>query len=700
MLRQSDEDFKIVDELRAIQETVSAGHVKVHDFHGATLHTFKTFLSLASHHLKPDDLKPVAVAKASEKDFSVLDAPASCIADAPTATATAYQQKLAEMERLTGDFTRAQKAYKAQVKQLLEESRSMEVLLRVRYLSGRGEIDVATELRKTIKKFKEEDLSRQIAKQVVLMYGGERLEDNRRLFGYGIRAGSVLDVAVINTQKVENDIFLKVEFALAYTDEDGVRRPTIARAEETPFQVCVSSTTTVTQMIGSVLTGMRQNTILQGPDRRFLYFFKGNHLNIELHETLAKDLGVNSNDIIIVNVYDKNDRVYRLAIGQDVNDNEEEESSGDEQDFEEVEGDGFMYGFAEAEQIDDELPPSQDNAAFEAELIKTCEAAELSKAPNTTGFLQGGVPGFSTGASSSTTTITTTNGTDAQQLSHEPSQVPQQGETPTQIDTLEDFGDNMRDQLIDVHVIFEDPLLFTVQMRVGTTAGQVVQACCKLANVDETTIAIQTGVGTQISLSAEMHQDAIVKLVPVRHTQGSACQAHLPSDLRHPFALQGGTRETLLWQQHGVATDEMQFYLNTLQAYLVECHPPVHIHNDEDAKTNICQVIIDILQTAGQNQVVQCIPILYDQHWFPIAATAITDKPTILTTTMQAAFLRDCIVTAFDQHVIDVHAAGIGHAFHADCGFQTLGWIIERATASEHTQPITLEEAVSCTFVC
>ena len=119
--------------------------------------------------------------------------------------------------------------------------------------------------------------------------------------------------------------------------------------------MCVTSTTTVIQMIGSVLAGMRQHTMFQEPDRRFLYFLKGNNLNNDLHETLVKDLGVDSNNIIGVNVYDKNDRVYRLATGQEVNDNEDEESSDDEQDFEEVEGDDFAYGFDETEQVDDGL---------------------------------------------------------------------------------------------------------------------------------------------------------------------------------------------------------------------------------------------------------------------------------------------------------------------------------------------------------
>ena len=300
------------------------------------------------------------------KDFSVLDVPASS-SDNPR-----YQSILGEFERAEAEFLRMKNEHKARVKALVDESRSVSVGLRVRFISGR-EIDVQTSLKKTVKKFKEEDLSEHINKDVVLVFGTERLQTNRRLFAYGIREGSVLEVAVFNPT-VEHDFHLKVAFVEFIVNEDGVRTPTPANS---PYSVNVTPTTTVFQLIGTVLAGLRQFNLYQEHDRRFLYFLNGHLLNAvvsgEDQNGLVKDFAV-GNDLIAVNVYDKNDRVYRIAVGEPVND---ENSSSDEEDFEEVWGEGDDFTFLADYNFD-----VGDGTGY-IEPINRDEAVEVVIYPNT-----------------------------------------------------------------------------------------------------------------------------------------------------------------------------------------------------------------------------------------------------------------------------------------------------------------------------
>eukprot|EP00435_Cladocopium_sp_Y103_P049941 s267_g15.t1 len=352
---------------------------------------------------------------------------------------------------------------------------------------------------------------------------------------------------------------------------------------------------------------------------------------------------------------------------------------------------------------------SQETAVFEAELIRKCEEVEGSKISNTPGFLQGGVPGFSSGTTP---------------LRHVQTMPPIQEPAPQVAPTLIDEDDNgepkspekvhhelpeqdksfdsnttpleeTKDlQLIEVHVIFDDAIPCPLTVAQGTTAGQLVLACCNLAEYNATDYAIQTGLGTQVALASTLMPDDVVKVVPIHEISKTPCQIHLPWEHRQKVSFPSQTRERLLWAQQGwVALDEMQFYLSMLSAYPVEIHAPIHVLDNGEAQLALCQIILNVLQQAGKNQTLQCIPVLYCQHWFPIAALPTNAKPTIVTTTMQAKFLRDCVIAGIGHDAIEVMTRGIGNAFAADCGFQTVGWIIEQAIGETQVKPITPEQA-------
>ena len=257
-------------------------------------------------------------------------ASASTVAQPPTKSS--YQTVIDEIAETEAEFSRVKEEHKARMKNLIEQSRSVNVEIGIRFMSGR-EINVQTCLKKSIKKFKAEDLSQHIDEEVVLMYGAERLQNNRRLFAYKISEGSVLDVAVLNPM-VERIFQLKVVFMTFNTDVDKVTSHTCADA---PFKAFVSPTTTVNQLIGGVLDGMRQFDRYQEDDWRFFYYLNGHFLtNDEEQNILVKDIAV-KDDTIKVNIHNKNDRIYRIVAGLPLDD------SSDEEEFEEVGGDDFTY---------------------------------------------------------------------------------------------------------------------------------------------------------------------------------------------------------------------------------------------------------------------------------------------------------------------------------------------------------------------
>ena len=184
MVQPTVSEAKVVDELKGIQDAVKDGHVKIHDFHGATLRTFKTFVSLASHNLSPPQKKP----SPSQEDTSASSSSGS------KKTLQALKERIAQIESEIREK-------KQDVKQLLLECRDVPIRVDLRQPSG-NILQITTKTGKTVLQCKKEDIKGKVSELSVhdmqLIYGNEVMRDGKRLYSYGIDDGFVLDFIKLN----------------------------------------------------------------------------------------------------------------------------------------------------------------------------------------------------------------------------------------------------------------------------------------------------------------------------------------------------------------------------------------------------------------------------------------------------------------------------------------------------------------------
>ena len=101
-----------------------------------------------------------------------------------------------------------------------------------------------------------------------------------------------------------------------------------------------------------------------------------------------------------------------------------------------------------------------------------------------------------------------------------------------------------------------------MQVPVGHTAGQLLTAHAKLAQIDVTNWQICTAMGTPVPLSSQITPGKIYRLDQIGTSKPIPCQSHLQGFHKQIPQLAQNTREILLWQQLGwVAVDEMKFYM-------------------------------------------------------------------------------------------------------------------------------------------
>eukprot|EP00435_Cladocopium_sp_Y103_P020836 s2103_g5.t1 len=253
---------------------------------------------------------------------------------------------------------------------------------------------------------------------------------------------------------------------------------------------------------------------------------------------------------------------------------------------------------------------------------------------------------------------------------------------------------NEEDNQIPIYVLCTSDVPVLMHVPAGTTFGQVAVMCAKEAQIPDTHIAINTAVGSQLPLASEAFPGAVIRIEKVSDILRSSCQAHVKGGNPDVPSFGEVTREQMLWQQKGwTAYDEVQYYLQTLGAYPAGFHAPIILDATAKSKINLCQAMIDLLKTAQTSGRHQCVPVLHHGHWFPIAAPTAIDHPVIFTTPMQKNTLEQCIRECLQDSAIQVHTKGIRQRFDMDCGFQSVGWMINFAIGEDSSDPVSPEQA-------
>ena len=243
----------------------------------------------------------------------------------------------------------------------------------------------------------------------------------------------------------------------------------------------------------------------------------------------------------------------------------------------------------------------------------------------------------------------------------------------------------------EIFVLSEGAIPMPVKIPFGHTAGQIATAFAKLQGVDVTCIAVCSAMGTPIPLTAIAAPGVVYAMRDIRTHKNMPCQATLPIEQRQVPKFMDDTREILLWQQAGwVAFDEMTFFMQmAANSYPGKFKPPMDLSlADQHALSSF---VIHLLTEAGTSKEATYVPVLIHGHWFPVAAVPQTGDPDsfkLCAPPAQAAVFARAVQATLGETGIEFAPLPIPTLFHADCGFQTVGWIMSLACHDEQAHTV------------
>eukprot|EP00435_Cladocopium_sp_Y103_P060457 s5_g22.t1 len=248
---------------------------------------------------------------------------------------------------------------------------------------------------------------------------------------------------------------------------------------------------------------------------------------------------------------------------------------------------------------------------------------------------------------------------------------------PGQLNTTQDVADDS--------IVTEDTTPTEIRFRLGQTAGQLAMAHAKHINVEITEWTINTAVGTTVPLSSQIVPGVIYKMNQIDHMKQPCCQSHLPTCQKTIPHLTGKSRQLLLWQQEGwVAFDEMGFYMQMAANSYPGCFlPPSEIDSNPDQHAQVLKLIRNVMTHVHESKLPAFVPVLFQGHWFPVATLHQDDCIVLATTPAQAILLRTVLSEATNE--IEITPKTIPTKFAADCGFQTVGWMMSCACFDNHS---------------
>ena len=226
--------------------------------------------------------------------------------------------------------------------------------------------------------------------------------------------------------------------------------------------------------------------------------------------------------------------------------------------------------------------------------------------------------------------------------------------------------------------------LHNVKCHSSATVGQIAVAESKIQQIAPPTLA-KTPVGSHLSASSCAYDEQIIVLHDGQFAEDDKCP-----EIKHmqPPNIQGVPREQALWYQKGwVATDEMTFYLNSLNHHEHSfTTAPIVIPDRPDASIVFSSWILRAfdIAAAADKEYTTCTACLWKKHWIPIYLQ-ITEHETSITTTVENQHLvRNLVHSTFPDFAI--HTQVSQQAFPADCGFQTFAWIQNRMSEKFGTE--------------
>ena len=237
-----------------------------------------------------------------------------------------------------------------------------------------------------------------------------------------------------------------------------------------------------------------------------------------------------------------------------------------------------------------------------------------------------------------------------------------------------------------------EPLL-KLTLQDTTTLGQLTQAHTSFSNsVDY--LKPLSAVGSDLALSDTAQDGQIVLLREVAfepyRCPKTGCE-------RQPD-LTGLSRIDALWNQMGwTAVDEMDFYLNWFNKPEHPTTKPLILKGLPDDPIILGSWIMSAIENTlalGIDTKV-ATAIFLDDHWMPIhLEVSFTESQlTIFTTSSDLITIKNLTSTAFGDFDFDIKAVPMLSQFPADCGFQTLAFIVGKGLGDDCPKPITPTQA-------
>ena len=230
-------------------------------------------------------------------------------------------------------------------------------------------------------------------------------------------------------------------------------------------------------------------------------------------------------------------------------------------------------------------------------------------------------------------------------------------------------------EVVTINVCKEEGALYHICAPKGTTVEQLLQAENQLHSRTED-CSLTDPMGECIPIHSQLRQDQFVKL----STDQTSAQDATPPNLWHD------KRDILLWSQKGwVAKDEMEFYLSRVsQEYQVSFQAPCPISNNPSWEFQCCRHILDIAMNQTTQHGTTCISaILHRDHWIPLLVNNKEETIRVQTTPEMCDHLR-----SWWQHEMESHCEFASfpfeQSFHADCGFQTIRWLVAIIKGTEN----------------
>ena len=260
------------------------------------------------------------------------------------------------------------------------------------------------------------------------------------------------------------------------------------------------------------------------------------------------------------------------------------------------------------------------------------------------------------------------------------------------------YADEYVQEKIIVWIGLEGEPLYQVRTDPDATIGQIVQAEVALSQLPAFMKPL-SAVGSELSLGDIAVDCQIILVRPIGDDTHSRCPC--TGSRFTPPNVVGLPRNVALWNQLGwVAVDEMTFYLSSIHQACNACttSPLVLAHTPGDSRILgrwIVQACELVSQTEHTKIATAC---LIDRHWFPILLDFDEDKVHVTVSPEMHSQIQSLIQDAFESEeypscIGQVRAQVVPTSFAADCGFQTLAFILHHLRGDQ-TVPMPPSEAI------